>query len=271
MDACIPSELHPLLQEYMNWAKQEMAGQVTAFYLVGSVALGEFIPRLSDIDFIAVLNSKASSTNFENIRRIHRKIEKNYPWKMSGLYLQGQDLGRLDHRADPFPAYHDGRLAWSDHFELSSVTWWILKNHGIAVFGLPPQTLGITVDMEHLIRLQHKNLNTYWASWTTRPDRILVLLSDWGVQWTVLSVLRQFYTIRERKITSKIKAGEYALSCLPVRWHRIIRDAIILREAPKPDYHHSRIRRAKDTFDLIRYVIGTCNEFSEAGHDLANL
>jgi hypothetical protein len=53
-------------------------------------------------------------------------------------------------------------------------------------------SLTFAVDFEELLRTQVENL-----------------LSDWGVQWAVLGVLRQFYTLREGRITSKTKAGEY--------------------------------------------------------------
>jgi hypothetical protein len=152
-------------------------------------------------------------------------------------------------------------LKQADRFELSSVTWWILKNHGIGVFGPPLQALNINVNLDQMIRVQCKNLNTYWASWTTRPGRILALLSDWGVQWTVLGVLRQFYTIHEHRITSKIKAGECALTCFPMPWHPLIREAIALRQTLSLTHYPSRIKRAYDALYFIRYVIQVCNDF----------
>jgi hypothetical protein len=261
MEPYLPPVLHPLLQEYTEWTKQELAGKVTAFYLEGSIALREFNPRLSDIDFITVLNSEATFPDFEKILRIHRGIDQKYPWQMSGMYFQARDLGCVEHTNQRFLHYHEGKLKESQHFDLSAVTWWILKNHGIAVFGPTPQSLDIVVDMDHLIHLQQKNLNTYWAGWTKRPGRVPVLFTDWGVQWTVLGVLRQFYTIHEHQITSKIKAGEYALPRLPKRWHPIIREAIALRENTRRPYIHSWLKRTLDTFQIINYVIDSCNQF----------
>jgi hypothetical protein len=260
MDQRVPDILCPLLEEYIGRIKQDLGGQISAFYLEGSIALGEFNPQRSDIDFIAVLDNYATPSGFKKIEQIHRALEQKYPWKMSGMYFQARDLGCKEHTHDPFPNFHDGRLNWAYHFELSSVTWWILKNRAIAVFGPPTSSLPIAVDMDHLIDVQQKNLNTYWAGWTKRPGRILVLTSDWGIQWSVLGVLRQFYTIREHQITSKIKAGEYGLSCLPERWHAIIREAIAIRQASRLSYYRSRIKRAFDAFHFIKYVIQSCKE-----------
>lgn len=261
MDKRIPLILYPPLLDYITLIDREMPGRITACYLVGSIALDEFNQRLSDIDFVAILGSKATNADFENILRIHRQIEKQYPdWKFEGMYFQASDLGCSDQEVEPFLSYHVGRLKWSDRFGLSSVTWWILKNRGIALFGPQPQTLSYTVDMNDLIQKQRENMNTYWASWTKRLRRRLALLSDWGIEWTVLGVLRQFYTIRERNIISKTAAGEYALACVPERWHAIIREAIALREDPKGSFYRSRVRRSNEAVGFIKYIIRSCTE-----------
>lgn len=261
MDQRIPPVLHPLLQAYLQQMEQEMPGRIAAFYLEGSIALGGFNPRLSDVDFVATLSGEATPADFEKIQKIHTVVEKQYPkWKLSGRYFQPGDLGCLEHTSEPFLNYQDGKLYWADQFGLSSVTWWILKNRGIAVLGPDPLTLPFNVDMEHVIRIQHENMNAYWARWTRQPVRVVALISDWGVQWTVLGVLRQFYTLRERQITSKVQAGEYALTCLPTCWHAIIREAIALRETPSRSCYRSRLKRAGEAFRLVNYVIKTCNE-----------
>lgn len=262
MDARIPSILHPLFQDYIDLVDRELPDRISACYLEGSLALGGFDPQLSDIDFVAVLNGKATLGDFESIQNIHKMIEGRYSrWKFEGRYLQPEDLGRSDAEVEPFPNYHDGKLSWSTQFGLSSITWWILKNRGIAVFGPPPQAFGYSIDMELLIQKQLENLNSYWASWTKKPLRILTLLSDWGIQWAVLGVLRPFYTLHEREMTTKIKAGEYALEHLPERWHAIIREAIALRGDPQRSYYRSRTWRAIDAYQFIRIIIKACNDY----------
>ena len=103
----------------------------------------------------------------------------------------------------PHPYIHDGIFQASGYHDINAVTWWILKHRGIAVIGPPPDQFDIQVDWERLMVEMHHNLNTYWAGFTTNPRRIAWLLNDYGIQWAVLGVLRQFYTFRERAITSK--------------------------------------------------------------------
>jgi hypothetical protein len=95
---------------------------------------------------------------------------------------------------------------------------------------------------------------------------LAALLSDWGVQWTVLGVLRQFYTLRERKIISKTEAGKYALGCLPERWQGIIAEAIAMRESPRCTQYGSKITRAVETYVFLKYIIRICNHAEEAAN-----
>ncbi len=264
-DPRIPVLLKPLLQEYTCRLEQDAPGLVSAFYLVGSIALDAFNPRCSDIDFVAVLGRQAGPGVPEKLLEIHRFIEKQYPkWKMEGQYFQPSDLSCIDGEVSPFLNYHDGKLEWCRRFGLGPVTWWVLKEKGIPVFGPLPQELAITLDMDHLLKGQLENMNSYWANWTRRPVRLAALLSDWGVQWTVLGVLRQFYTLRERKIISKTEAGRYALGCLPERWQRIIAEAIAIRESPRRSQYGSKITRAVETYAFLKYIIRVCNHSEEA-------
>ncbi len=263
----IPGLLEPLLQAFVKRLEQDAPGLVGAFYLVGSVALDAFNPQHSDIDFVAVLGRPAGAGDVEKLLEIHQSIERQYPkLKMEGQYFQPSDLGCIDDEVSPFLNYHDGKVEWRRRFGLGPVTWWILKEKGIAVFGPPPQGLALTVDMQRLLQGQLENLNSYWANWTRRPVRLASLLTDWGVQWSVLGVLRQFYTLRERKIISKTGAGKYALGCLPGRWQPIIAEAIAMRESPPHSQYRSRVTRAVETYRFLKYIIRICNHSEEAAN-----
>jgi hypothetical protein len=239
---------------------QQLPGLIQAFYIEGSIALGEFNERLSDIDFVAVLKRSAASAEIECLRDIHTLIEKTYPrWKMSGRYLQFDRLGRLDDRVERILYFHDGRLRLDGHFELNSVEGWILKNHGVVLIGPEPHELPFTIDWELLINKMRENLNTYWVRWTRRPSCLITMLSDWGIQWTVLGVLRQFYSFRENSITTKTKAGEYALTCVPTCWRRLIQEAINIRAGKKPSAYRFRVVRMVEAVNFLKYIIQSCN------------
>lgn len=254
MNQSIPEIIRPLLDEYLALTGQQLPTLLSAFYLEGSIALGGFNERLSDIDFIAILHREPTPAETETLRNIHAQIEKRWPrGKMSGSYLGADYVSHLH--------YHDGVLTRGGPFAVHSVEGWILKNHGITLLGVAPES--ISVDWDIIIKEMKHNLNTYWASWTRRPDRILVLLSDWGVQWAVLGVLRQFYSFREGSIVTKTQAGNYALTCLPSEWHPLIREAIQIREEGKRSGYFGRIGRMIHTVDFLKFVIESCADVSD--------
>ncbi len=168
-------------------------------------------------------------------------------------------------KVGPHPYYRSGVLRITRQFEWQSVEGWILKKRGIAVIGPEPQGLPFTIDWDLLITKMREDLNSYWASWTKRPDRFILMLSDWGIQWTVLGVLRQFYSFREDTITTKTKAGVYALTRVPVRWLPLVQEAIDIRLGERKSDYRFRILRAVEAVWFLKYIIQTCNLMPASG------
>lgn len=257
----IPAPVRPILETYATLVQHNCPDLIRAFYVVGSIALDGYDERFSDIDFVAVLDHIASPIDRDALKAIHAAIEKEFPGsKLSGSYVQWDDLGKFKSEVLPHPYYQDGKFQAAGYFEINSVTWWILRNHGIAVWGTEPAQLPFTVDWELLLGNMRENLNSYWMGWTKRPDAFLILLSDWGIQWAVLGVLRQYYTFRENSIVTKLDAAKYALNYLPGRWRPLIEEAIAIREGQKKRKYRLKILRMIDAVKLLKHVIQQSNE-----------
>jgi hypothetical protein len=261
MNNRIPEVVIPALESYLVQINHRLPGFLDAFYIVGSIALDEFNRHFSDVDFIAVTNHPATEQESKALYEIHQKVERTYPhWKLSGVYLLPSDLGKLSREIGERITFHDGKLDLQSDFEANPVTWWILKNGGIPVLGVDPSELSITVDENYLVTWTLGNMNTYWKSWTRQPGKLFALLSDWGIQWAVLGVARQFYTIREKKVITKKRSGEYALTVLPEQWHRILREAIRLRTKSDGALYRSRFVRMREALNFIKYSIDASNK-----------
>jgi hypothetical protein len=125
--------------------------------------------------------------------------------------------------------------------------------------GLEPHDLDFAVDWDLRIAWMKHNLKTYWAAFTRKPSRMAWLFTDYGIQGTVLGVLRQYYTFREHDIASKTGAEAYALTQLPMRWHRLVQEAINSREQTGASLYRSRIGRAIEALRFLNEVIRLCN------------
>lgn len=260
----IPKVIQPMMQAYLDLLNRELPNLVEAVYLHGSIALDAFDERQSDIDTIAVISRPAHESDIQKLGQIHKTIASQYPrWLLEVSYLQAADLGQSESAIKPHPTYHDNVLDPAGHFDVSPVTWWLLKNKGIAVLGADPQNLPYTVDWPTLIADMKHNLNTYWASFTYQPSRMIRLLVDDGVSWTVLGVLRQYYTFQENDITSKVGAGEYGLKVLPAEWHPLLQDALDIRQGRKPRGYSSRFTRAYAVVRFVRYIVEESNKLRQ--------
>ncbi len=260
IDPRIPEAVHPIIKNYVLLTEKRLVGLISASYIVGSIALGEFNEHFSDIDFVTVLNRRATAVEIEYLRKIHRTIEKNYPqWRMSGSYIQSSDLGKLGDEVEPHPHFHDKVLSPAAANGLTSVTWWELKHHGIPIVGTEPRNLPFEVDWDLLIAEMRENLNSYWLSWTQNPRCMILLYSNWGIQWAILGILRQFYTFRENSITSKVRAADYALDHLPPQWHPLIQESINIRQGINDSCYRSRFGRMVEAVHFLKFIIHTCN------------
>lgn len=257
----VPAEVQVLLDDYVTLLQNNLPDLIGACYLHGSIALGGFDAFSTDVDFVTVLNRPCAASDLSTLADIHHTLARKYPqWILDGCYLQWDDLGKPDAAIKPYPQVNDHIFHSNGHIGMHGVMWWILKHHGIAILGTDPKTLNLNVDMGDLIFKMRHNLNTYWRQYIRDWQHIITLYSGYGIQWAVLGVLRQFYTFREQSITSKAQAGNYALDCLPEKWHRIIREALHIRQKKTGSLYRWRIGRMIDCVNFLRYVIDLCNE-----------
>ena len=260
MDTRVPELIKPLLEEYLLLTDHQLPGLLEAFYLDGSLALEDFRERWSDIDFIAVLRRRCTQPEVARLHAIHHRLERTYPrWPWQGEYLRWEDWAHPEQDQVLSLTYHEGRFQPRTHLDLqTSITCWTLKHHGLGLKGPTPQNLDLPVNWDTLLDQMTRNLHTYWGSFTTQPQRLAWLVTDSGIQWTVLGVLRQWYTCEVHDIASKTEAGAHALTHLPQRWHRLIQEALRIREQTAGALYSSRIGRAIDAVRFVDYVIQIC-------------
>lgn len=246
-------------------------------YLYGSVALGDYIEGSSDIDFIAVLKDPPSAASIQTIAAAHQEAATQFPqMEIMGAYVLESDLGMPHSHVHPLVTYYEGQLHTDGSgSDLNPITWWILKHHGVQVYG-PPQPLKYEADMRTVVKYVIGNLNTYWAGWINRLDLQLTSGSnlvpqmdvtaqlDEAVEWCTLGMLRQLYTVHKHDIKSKVEAGYYGIATVPAQWHDLINEAIHIKRRLPTRYYHSNEQRLIDLVTLLRYIQSEANRAYEA-------
>lgn len=212
---------------YLELADRHAPGLVEGLYVQGSVALGDYRPGVSDIDFVAVTSRTPDA---QTVRAIHAGLRRDHrrPF-FDGLYVSWDDLRTDPARTAAGPAVHEWRVDVSSRFERHLVTWHVLAQAGLVVRGPAIADVGVFTDWPALAEATRRNLVEYWRPWLQRRARGVTGLSSWATTWGVLGVTRLRHTLAAGRVTSKTAAAAYALDTYDARWHRVVREALRIR------------------------------------------
>jgi len=254
-DPRIPGSIERALRIYTEALRAAFPERVYAVSLYGSLALGGFSERTSDIDFVTVMVGHVTEDDQAAIRALHRDILHADRWmsRLDGEYVELDQIrqGELD---APALFVEHGKLA--GRREVSRVGWLTLTRYGIGVVGPPPATFAPEVAWPDLEREMWYNLHGYWMP---RAQSRLLFLSSLWVAFAVLTLCRIVYTLDSRTVTSKPAAAAYALGVLPTEWHRLIREALRLHGDPAaPSLYRSCLARASEVRRFIRATVKYC-------------
>jgi hypothetical protein len=232
--------------------------RVHGIYLYGSLALNAFDSDKSDIDFITVLKGEIGKKDEEQLKLVHlRSNTSRYGSKMDGCYLTVDQIGKLNHELEGYPFFAEGKMHHG-HYDLNNITWWILQNKGIVVYGEPIQSMNLNVQWSDVQHTLNFNLNTYWNE---KLERDMCFFYDDWIEFCVVTVCRIVLSIKYQAIFSKQEAVAKTLPLLPSLYHPILLEGSRIRTNPESDsYYHSKAVRREDMKRFLTYIISHCNE-----------
>lgn len=235
----LPPLVEDVVGTYVDLVHAEAAGLIQGLYLVGSVALNDFRPRTSDIDFVAVTGPRPDATALVALARVHAQLQARWPRPFfDGIYVTWDDLALDPSHVGPRPHSHEGRFDADSISIPDPVTWHTLARCGLTCLGPSPSDLDIWADPSGLATWTVGNLEAYWRRWRDRASRLLspfgvFSLSPYATVWAVTGVSRLHYTLATGDICSKEDAGHHALATFPERWHRVVHEALRIRRADR--------------------------------------
>jgi hypothetical protein len=266
--------LHPTPYPEVNSVLLELAARVghilgenlVGVYLHGSLAVGDFDEKDSDVDFLVVTNRDLSTEEVARLQAMHGAIhDLDSPWAkhLEGSYLPRPLLSQPD-QVGIKPLWYLGNcwrdLAQSVH-DNAWVVFWTLHHHGIAVVGPGPESLFAPVPPERLKREILGVINDWGGSMLKNPAEIS---SVWHQSFTVLTYCRMLQTLGTVEIRSKLAAVLWSERALDKCWAGLIQRA--WRERPNPSL---KIRQPPDaaevrlTLEFIRYAMDEAAKFAQ--------
>lgn len=248
----LPSAVMPVVSLLVHELERALPQQIEGIYLVGSLALGDFRPGQSDIDFIVIA---VPTADMRPVADVHQTVAAAHlEIHCDGIYLRSGELALTP--AGTGPSAREGNVVFASGDERHAVTWLTFLRHGITVRGHHPSSTWIAADDLAAAAYSRSNLRSYWQPWIDQR-RSLEGLDDWSIVWGCLGVGRLHAAVAKREMLSKSDGGRYALEQFPQ--HRsIIGEALRLREGGTSGYN-SAAQRSSNLIafmdDLISSVV----------------
>jgi Nucleotidyltransferase domain len=140
-------------------------GWVTDLMVAGSLATGDYVPGVSDLDLVALTGGPVDPVRQEILAGLHRELDQGAARGLD-LGCVYADEGRLADLGALHPTWTHGSLVQRI---LSGVTRAELVRHGFAVLGRAPAIVLPEMTDDDVRRAAHAELCGYWALAARRP------------------------------------------------------------------------------------------------------
>ena len=178
-------------------------GWVTDLLVAGSLATGDYVPGVSDLDLVALAGGPVGPARQEILAGLHRELDEGAARGLD-LGCAYVDVGRLGDLGALHPTWTHGSLVQRS---LSGVTRAELVRHGFAVLGRPPAAVLPEMTDDDVRRAAHAELCGYWAHAARRPLWWLnPVIADLGLT----SMARGRHALQTGQLLTKTRAIEQA-------------------------------------------------------------
>lgn len=178
-------------------------GWVSDLLVAGSLATGDYVPGVSDLDLVALTDGPVGLARQEILAGLHRELDQG-PARGLDLGCAYVDAGRLDDLGALHPTWTHGSLVQRI---LSGVTRAELVRHGFTVLGRPPAAVLPEMTDDDVRRAACAELRGYWAHAVRRPLWWLnPVIADLGLT----SMARSRYALQTGQLLTKTQAIEQA-------------------------------------------------------------
>jgi hypothetical protein len=216
-------------------------------YLGGSLALGDFNPHRSDIDFVAVTVDELPPQMIVALEEMHTRLwatAATWARKLDGSYVPQQVFRHwtADHapcpfvEGDSFTVTRQGSAVIQRH---------IIYQHGVVVAGPSPHMLLDSVDADELRRALRDMLEKWWRPLLDDPDWVQQCQKQ---PFAILSMCRTLYTLEHGVVVSKPVAARWCHQAIGKQWGALIDWALAWP-------HDTEASHLAATLSLIQYTL----------------
>jgi hypothetical protein len=254
-------DVNAVLHAFTTQAQAILGAHFVGLYLSGSLAVGDFDPRSSDIDFVVVTDAPLPADRVAALRAMHARFaDGESPWaeKIEAVYIP-QDA--LQDGAPPdarYPILEKGdTLALAPLEDGWPVQVYTLREHGVAVAGPDPRSLIPPVDPAAMNRAGHGIAAQWLDQARTDPSWLDWLRPRQHQAFVVLTLCRLLYTLETGGVISKPGAARWGEQRLGPQWAGLIAQAVAGQHAAGDTTDH-------DMAETVALVALTVERFRQA-------
>jgi hypothetical protein len=254
----VPPEALERLDRFAATVDRGAPGILQGVYAVGSLALGDYRPPLSNLDVLALADAPWSAGALEAGRGAVPTLGgRHEPGRVA--FLTWSDL--VDGTSDT-AACLEGRRAVPVDELLNPLTAQIMRSAAICTRGpeYPELSDG------DLRGWAAARLTGRWAAWAHRlRHRPGALWVRGSTTEPVLEVARLTVACRTGRVVSKLEAGEASRSGAPSRAERILKDATGFRAGSRTSMYWGPFERHNDTLAYIEGAVAAVADVADGG------
>ena len=225
------------MERLLEGVGDAVGGQLVGLYLHGSLALGDFFPSASDVDFHVATAGALGCEALERLGAMHAAFKAEGGWvaRLEGVYLPPGPLRRLDPAAERCPTVGSD---WDFGPGRPGPTWvldrWVTREHGVVVTGPDPREL---IDPIGPDELRAAVLASMLGDWAERAGggEVAWLRPRNYQAFAVLTMCRDLYVLERGVLTSKPAAAAWARARLGPPWAALVERALGWRADERVD------------------------------------
>jgi hypothetical protein len=229
------AEVNRAVERLLDGAAEALGGGLVGLYLHGSLALGDFFPPASDVDFLAATAGPVEEPAFGRLGALHAGLKAAGGWtaRLEGMYLPTAALRRHDPAGGRLPTVGSD---WDFGLGRPGPTWvldrWVTREHGLVVAGPDPRRLIDPIGPEELRAAVRASLLEGWSEWA----RDTGWLRPRAYQaFAVLTMCRDLYALEHGVVVSKPAAAAWAARRLAPPWPALVERSLAWRPDWRPD------------------------------------
>jgi Domain of unknown function (DUF4111) len=229
------AEVNRAVERLQEGVSEALGGGLVGLYLHGSLALGDFFPPASDVDFLAATAGPVEAPAFGRLGALHAALKAAGGWtaRLEGMYLPLAALRRHDPASGRLPTVGSDR-----DFGLgrSGPTWvldrWVTRERGLVVTGPDPRELIDPIGPQALRAAVRASLLEGWATWVGDPGWLRPRAYQ---AFAVLTMCRALYALEHGVLVSKPVAAAWAAGRLQRPWPALVERALAWRPDRRVD------------------------------------